>query len=92
MTKTILNKDEEEILQDYEKWEFEQINDYKSEKRLLMNAAKNTIKKSVPISIRLPAADIQKLKEKSIKNWVPYQTLISSLVHKYANWDLVLQM
>ena len=92
MTKTILNKDEEEILQDYEKWEFEQINDYKSEKRLLMNAAKNTIKKTVPISIRLPVADIQKLKEKSIKNWVPYQTLISSLVHKYANWDLVLQM
>ena len=46
----------------------------------------------MPISIRLPVRDIQKLKEKSIKNWIPYQTLISSLVHQYANWDLVIQI
>ncbi|KAF3982850.1 MAG: hypothetical protein HFP81_10075 [Methylococcales symbiont of Hymedesmia sp. n. MRB-2018] len=46
--------------------------------------AKNYLNKTKNINIRLSEADILMLKRKSTESNIPYQTLVSSLIHQYA--------
>lgn len=55
---------------------------------MILNAAKNTQKKRA-ISIRLADIDIRKIRAKAIEEGIPYQTLIGSIVHKYASGKIV---
>lgn len=43
----------------------------------------------VPVSMRLDAAVIVEIKTQAEHLGIPYQTLISSILHRYANGDLV---
>jgi predicted DNA binding CopG/RHH family protein len=45
--------------------------------------------KNKNINIRISEYDIAKLKEKSLYEGIPYQTLISSIIHKYIMGKLV---
>lgn len=49
-------------------------------------------KASKRINIRINNKDLAKVKAKAESNNIPYQTLISSLVHKYASGDLILNL
>ncbi len=53
-------------------------------KRQLRTAAKNTLLKSKQVSIRLAEKDLQKIKRRAAELGIPYQTIIGSLVHQYA--------
>ncbi len=48
--------------------------------------SKHTKQKS--INLRLLEDDLQKIKTKAIKEGIPYQTLIASILHKYAQESL----
>jgi predicted DNA binding CopG/RHH family protein len=41
--------------------------------------------KKKAISIRLLESDIERIKAKAVSQGMPYETLISSLMHQYAN-------
>ncbi len=43
----------------------------------------NSRSKSKNINIRISDSDLNKIKEKSLKEGLPYQTLITSIIHKY---------
>ncbi|MDR0320347.1 MAG: hypothetical protein LBI28_02485 [Treponema sp.] len=45
--------------------------------------------KTKNINIRISAYDIEKVKQKSAEEGIPYQTLISSVIHKYITGKLV---
>jgi predicted DNA binding CopG/RHH family protein len=45
--------------------------------------------KTKNINIRISAYDIEKVKQKSAEEGIPYQTLISSIIHKYITGKLV---
>lgn len=47
-------------------------------------AAANYLSKDTKINIRLSSYDIERLKRIAAKEGLPYQTLISSILHKYA--------
>jgi len=42
------------------------------------------LKKSHPVSLRIPKADLEAIQIKAAKAGIPYQTLIKSLLHKFA--------
>ncbi len=46
------------------------------------------LKRSKRINIRINNEDLAKVRAKANKNSIPYQTLISSIVHKYAEHDI----
>ena len=50
-------------------------------------AAKNTLKKK-PITVRVQSADLMRLKYLASKQGIPYQTLVSSVLHRYATGQL----
>ena len=55
--------------------------------------ASNTIhkiaEKKIPVGIRLPQRDIQRVKSVALQRGIPYQTLISSVIHQYLDGNLV---
>lgn len=66
-------------------------NDYKTGKNFLtperlkqfQDAAQATINEErTKISLRLPKTDLQRLKAKALREGMPYQTLINSILHK----------
>jgi len=49
----------------------------------------NTANKTRNINIRMSAYDLEKVKQKSAEEGIPYQTLISSVIHRYIAGKLV---
>ena len=49
----------------------------------------NAANKTKNINIRISAYDIEKVKQRSAEEGIPYQTLISSIIHKYITGKLV---
>jgi predicted DNA binding CopG/RHH family protein len=50
--------------------------------------ANNTFKKDKRISIRLYEHDFNGIQEKALEMGIPYQTLISGIIHRYIEGDL----
>jgi predicted DNA binding CopG/RHH family protein len=61
----------------------------KERKKEIAQVFKNTISTKRAINIRVLEHDLSKIRSKAIREGVPYQTLIGSVLHKYANDDLV---
>jgi len=62
---------------------FERVEDFGDELLEAKNAAKNFLKKSKNVNIRIPEFDMLILKRKSAELNIPYQTILSSLIHQY---------
>lgn len=80
-----LDPEEEEILKAFEEGKLVRVKNFAKEKKLLEKAARNTLKKTKNINIRLTEKDVHKLKAKAIEEGIPYQTLAASILHKYTN-------
>jgi predicted DNA binding CopG/RHH family protein len=57
--------------------------------QLLAEAGENTFKKDKRINIRLSSHDLIGIQRKAAIKGVPYQALISGLIHQYVEGDLV---
>ena len=58
------------------------------EKEALITAARETLQKDKRINIRMSGRDLLSLKRKANRFGMPYQTLISSILHQYISGDL----
>jgi predicted DNA binding CopG/RHH family protein len=54
----------------------------------LRAAARSTGQKDQRINIRLSSPDLQALRTRALQEGIPYQTLISSVLHKYISGAL----
>jgi predicted DNA binding CopG/RHH family protein len=79
-------KEELEMLDDIESGELKSILNKKSS---YSEYAANTLKKDKRINIRMSERDLESIQRAAIKEGIPYQTLISSLLHKYVSGRLV---
>ena len=84
MKKTKLDAEEQALLDSYEKEEWKTVKNLKQEKTLAKNAAKNTLRKDARVNIRLSSSDLIRIKQKAAFEGMPYQTLIASVLHKFA--------
>ncbi len=80
-----LDKEEQQMLEDIEKGEFVSVKNLAKVKKELIAAAKNTSNKTRNVNLRIPERDLQKLKAKAAREGIPYQTLASSILHRYTN-------
>ncbi|MCA0388208.1 MAG: antitoxin [Bacteroidetes bacterium] len=74
---------EKEIIQEIENDEWKSAEGIESLKSEMKSAAKATTRKNKRINIRLSEKDISLLKIRALEEGLPYQTLISSIIHKY---------
>ncbi len=80
--------EELQILQDFEKGEFESIRNFRQEKEELENAAHNTLQKDKRINIRISSRDLERLQMRAAREGVPYQTYIAGSLHKLVSGRL----
>jgi predicted DNA binding CopG/RHH family protein len=83
--KTNLNEEEQEILTAFEIGELKPVRHQAALIARLRTAARNTIKKDRRVNIRLSTKDLTELQALAIQEGIPYQTLMSSVLHKYAS-------
>jgi predicted DNA binding CopG/RHH family protein len=88
MKKYKLDKEEQEILDAYEKGELKSVKLSKEEMERYIRAARNTLRKNERINIRISRSDLVGLRDKAVEEGIPYQTLISSILHKYVTGRL----
>ncbi|MCX7099924.1 MAG: hypothetical protein NTX38_00110 [Methylobacter sp.] len=60
------------------------IDNVENEKKRYTQLALSQMSKKKAISIRLLESDLERIKAKSLSQGLPYQTLISFLIHQYA--------
>jgi len=84
-----LSKEEKALLNSVESGEWESIPDVKKERKRYQAIAKNNLKKDERINIRLASKDLMGLQKKAMEEGLPYQTLISSVLHKYVTGQLI---
>ena len=78
-----LDREEKELLSSMEAGQWHPVKLTQSEKNRMVQAAKNTLRKNQRINIRLSQRDLESLKLAAVREGMPYQTLIASILHKY---------
>ena len=80
---TKLDADEKELLDSVERGEWKSVGGGKRERARYARYAKATFRKDRRL-IRLSSKDLEAIQKRALEEGLPYQTLISSLLHKYA--------
>lgn len=89
MKKIKLDKEEKALLRSVEKGEWKSVKNLDSQKKKYGLAAEQTLLKDKRINIRLSSQDLYGVQKRAIDEGIPYQTLIASVIHKYATGRLV---
>ncbi len=84
-----LNTEEKEILNAFEKGELKRAINATTELEQHKLIAEATFKKDARINIRLSSRDLRALQVRALKEGVPYQTLVSSVLHKFVDGQLI---
>lgn len=84
-----LSKEEKELLKSVENGEWEQVGNLPKRKKELKEYAKNTFKKDRRVNIRISQKDLEAIQTRALEEGLPYQTLMSSVLHKYVSHRLV---
>lgn len=83
-----LDPNEKELLDSVEKGEWQSVGGLTKEKKRYENYATATFRKDRRLNIRISSKDLDALQKKALEEGLPYQTLISSLIHKFVSGRL----
>jgi len=83
-----LQQDELELLASYESEEWQSVKKLKEQKEQYRAYARATFRKDKRVNIRISEKDLLDLQRRAMRQGIPYQTLISSVLHKYLSGGL----
>jgi len=75
--------EEKQLQKSIEEDEWTSVEDIKEYKKHLREVAARTMLKDQRMNIRIAKRDLDGLKAKALEEGIPYQTLVSSILHKY---------
>ena len=84
-----LVKEEQRIFESVEKGEWGSVENLEKEIKKAKEYARATIIKNRRMNIRIAQKDLKDLKVKAMEEGMPYQSLVSSIIHKYLSGRLV---
>ena len=84
-----LDRQERALLKAVERGEWKSTAQLTRERKQYQEYAKATFKKDRRVNIRISSKDLEAIQHRAIEEGIPYQTLISSLLHKYVSGRLV---
>lgn len=89
MSKPTLTKDERELLTSYEQNEWRSAVKRKADLTKYQQVARATFRKDKRVNIRISEKDLVGIQKRALVEGIPYQTLMSSILHKYLAGTLV---
>jgi len=84
-----LDKDEKEILESFERGEWKSVQDVKAETMKHQQYARKTLKKDKRVNIRISSKVLEEIQALATENGIPYQTFMSSILHRYVSGYLI---
>ena len=78
-----LQPDELDLLASYENEEWQSVKNVKEQAAQYRAYARATFRKDKRVNIRISEKDLLDLQKRALRDGIPYQTLISSVLHKY---------
>ena len=84
-----MSAEEKEILERFESDELPRAPGAKREMEAARDAARNTFKKTRRVNLRVTERDFDRAHARAREEGIPYQTLLSSVIHKYLSGRLV---
>jgi len=84
-----LDEEEREILEAYESGKLVPVPDKEAVIARLQSYADATLRKDRRVNIRITGHDLAALQNIALEEGIPYQTLMSSILHKYVTGRLV---
>jgi len=83
-----VSKEEKELLDSVEQEEWVSIPDFRKEAKRYEDYARATFRKDKRVNIRISEKDLTKIQKRALQEGLPYQTLISSILHKFVTGRL----
>lgn len=83
-----LDAEEKEILDAFESGALKRVKNRAREIDHHRKAAEATFRKDSRINVRISSRDLRALQKRALSEGMPYQTLVSSVLHKYAEGQL----
>jgi predicted DNA binding CopG/RHH family protein len=83
-----LSKEETELMDSVERGRWKRISNFEKEKEKAVLAGRETLKKNKRVNIRISQVDLEYLQKRAFEEGIPYQTLMSSVLHKFAHGRL----
>jgi predicted DNA binding CopG/RHH family protein len=78
-----LDEEEKELIRSIEKDEWVESRETPKQEKLAKEYAEATIRKDKRMNIRISERDLKSLKRKALEEGIPYQTMVSMILHKY---------
>ena len=88
MVKDEMSGEERDILDRFERGELREAPDAEREMHLARQAARNTFNKTKRVNLRVTERDFNLAHARAREEGIPYQTLLSSVIHKYLSGRL----
>ena len=86
---TSMSKEERTILKRFEGGELRSVPDAGREIEVARQAARNTFNKTKRVNLRVTERDFNLAHARAREEGIPYQTLLSSVIHKYLAGRLI---
>lgn len=86
-----LSSEEKEVLEAFEGGKLKRVKNRRHELARHRKAAAATFAKDSRINIRLSSKDLRALQKRALAEGIPYQTLVSSVLHKFVEGQMVEQ-
>lgn len=86
---TKLDAEETEILEAFERGILKRVKRVDKEIERHRQIAESTFKKDARINVRISSRDLTAIQKKALAEGIPYQTLVSSVLHKFVEGKLI---
>jgi len=83
------DEEERKLMESIENEEWVSVDNLDEEIKKARKTARSTFIKSERMNIRISPKDLNGLKIRAMEEGIPYQTLVSSIIHKYISGRLV---
>lgn len=83
-----LEPEEKDLVESFDRGEWQPVKAPEAEIGRYKQYARATFKKDARVNIRISRKDLDALQKRALEEGIPYQTLLASILHKYAGGRL----
>ena len=87
-----LTHEEKSLLESVERGEWKRIPNFSQAAARYREAARATLRKDKRVNIRMAERDLVRFQKTAVHEGLPYQTLLSSILHKYINGRSIVEL
>jgi predicted DNA binding CopG/RHH family protein len=84
-----LDKDEKELIESIESGKWQSVGNLDDKIKTHKRYARNTLRKDQRVNLRISSKDLEDIQSLAVEEGLPYQTLMSSILHKYVSGKLI---